>query len=254
MIFASSLSPRRLRTLITAMVVALAALVLSGNPANGAEFKIGQVISDFSLPNPEGSLLSLKTDKGQSIITYDNKVITSVVTIIHLFQPDCLQCQTQMQALEAVHQEFSKKNVVVIGVAHRGDAQSVRALANRLRITFPLLVGTGSPFARQFAAGDTLAITDRQATVSFAQVGYGKGDEVVWREGIRLLLDGKPPAQTTISREGLKVGDKFPAVELQSLVTDQPIALIGRDGRLTFRDEGGKEIHPKAAVGMFSRF
>lgn len=246
MIFASSLSPRRLRTLITAIVVALAALVLSGSPANGAEFKIGQVISDFSLPNPEGSLLSLKTDKGQSVITYDNKVITPTVTIIHLFQPDCLQCQTQMQALEAVHQEFSKKNVVVIGVAHRGDAQSVRALANRLRITFPLLVGTGSPFARQFAAGDTLAITDRQATVRFAQV--------VWREGIRLLLDGKPPAQTTISREGLKVGDKFPAVELQSLTTDQPIALIGRDGRLTFRDEGGKEIHPKAAVGMFSRF
>ena len=53
MIFASSFSPRRLETLITTIVVALAAIILSGSPANGAEFKTGQVISDFSLPNAE---------------------------------------------------------------------------------------------------------------------------------------------------------------------------------------------------------
>jgi peroxiredoxin len=253
MIFASSHNPRRLRTLISAIVVALAASVFGG-AANGAEFKAGQVIPDFSLPTPEGNLFSLKTEKGQSVITYNDKVTTPMVTIIHLFQPDCLQCQTQMQALEAVHQEFSKKGVTVIGVAHRGDAQSVRALANRLQITFPLLVGTGSPLARQFAAGDTIAISDRQATVRFAQVGYGKGDEVVWRESIQLLLDGKPLAKTTVSREGLKVGDRLPAIELLSLRTDKPTSLTGEEGRLMFRDEEGKVTHPKAAIGMFSRF
>ena len=253
MIFARSLNLRRVRTLIAAFVVALAATAFGG-AANGAEFKAGQAIPDFSLPTPEGNLLSLKTKKGQSVITYNEKVTTPMVTIIHLFQPDCLQCQTQMQALEAVHKEFSKKGVTVIGVAHRGEAQSVRAMANRLQITFPLLIGTGSPLARQFAAGDTLAISDRQATVRFAQVGYGTGDETVWRESIRLLLDGKPLAQTTVSREGLEVGDRLPAIELLSLRTDKPVALTGEDGRLTFRDEEGKVSHPKAVVGMFSRF
>jgi peroxiredoxin len=253
MIFACSLSSRRLRILLFAIVVALAALVLSGSPAKAAEFKAGQVIPDFSLSTPEGTILSLKSQKGQATITYDRKVTTPAITVIHLFQPDCFQCQTQMRALEALHQEFNKKNVMVIGIAHRGDGPAVSALARHLQITFPLLVGTGSPLAHQFAAGDTLAIADKQATVRFAQVGYGKGDESIWREGIRLLLDGKPPSQTTVPREGLKVGDPLPAIELPSLQTDKLIALTGEDGRLAFRDEQGKVVKPKVAIGMFSR-
>jgi peroxiredoxin len=254
MIFASRLRSIDLRNQIIAIIVAIAVIALINQPTNAVEFKPDRRIPDFTLPAPDDSLLTLKTEKGQIVVTHNGKVIKPTVTIIHLFQPDCLQCQTQMQELEAIHQEFNSKNVVVLGIAHRGDAQSVRAVAQRLKITFPLVVGTGSPFARQFAAGDTLAITDRQATVRFAQVGYGKGDEVVWRTGIKLLLDGKPLAQKTVSRQGLKVGDRLPAIELQSLLTDKLIALTGQDGRLTFRDEEGKVIYPKAAIGMFSRF
>jgi peroxiredoxin len=254
MIFFSRLRFTGLRHLMAAILAAIAVVVLINPLTGAAEFKPDQVIPDFSLPTADESVLSLKTEKGQILITYKGKVIRPTVTVIHLFQPDCLQCQTQMQELEAVYQELNRKNVAVIGVAHRGDAQAVRTLAQRLKITFPLAVGTGSPFARQFAAGDTLAITDRQATVRFAQVGYGKGDEVIWRKGIQTLLDGKPLEQKTVARQGLKVGDRLPAIELQSLITDKPVSLTGQDGRMTFRDEDGKIIYPKAVIGMFSRF
>jgi peroxiredoxin len=250
----SRLSTICLRNLIAAIVVAIAVLALSNTFTKAAEFKTGQRIPDFFLPTPDGSLLSLRTEKGQAVITHSNKVIKPRVMIVHLFQPDCFQCQTQMQELEALQREVDRNQVMIIGIAHRGDAHSVRSLAQRLKITFPLLVGAGSPVALQFAAGDTLAIADKQATVRFAQVGYGKGDEATWRSSIKLLLSGTPLAQTTISRERLQVGDLLPAIELQSLVADKPVALTGQDGRLTFRDEEGKVIYPKAVIGMFSRF
>jgi peroxiredoxin len=254
MMSASRFSTIRLRDLIAVLGVAIAVIALSNTLTKAAEFKIDQRIPDFSLQASDGSLLSLKTEAEQAVITHNNKVIKPGVMIIHLFQPDCLQCQTQMRALERLYHELNRNQVMVVGIAHRGDAQSVRAMAQRLKITLPLLVGTESPFVRQFAAGDTLAITDKQATVRFAQVGYGKGDEAVWRNSIQLLLDRKPLAQTTISRERLGIGDLLPAIELQSLVAEKPISLTGQGGRLTFENEEGKAIYPKAAIGMFSRF
>jgi peroxiredoxin len=252
--FVNRLCSTRLRKLIATISVSIVVVILINQPIKGADFKTDQVIPDFSLPTPDGSSLSIKTEKGQISIAQSNTVVKPKVLIIHLFQPDCLQCQTQMQALEALYQEFDRAQVMVVGIAHRGDARSVRTLAQRLKITFPLAVGTGSPLALQFAAGDTLAITDKQATVRFAQVGYGKGDEGVWRQNIRLLLGGKPLTQNTIARERIKVGDQLPTIELQSLLTDKLVTLTGQDGRLIFRDEKGKVIHPKTAIGMFSRF
>jgi hypothetical protein len=49
-----------------------------------------------------------------------------------------------------------------------------------------------------------MAIADSQGVVKFAQVGYGQGDEKVWRENIALLAAGKPPNSTTIARERLR--------------------------------------------------
>jgi hypothetical protein len=53
--------------------------------------------------------------------------------------------------------------------------------------------------------------------------------------------------------ERLQVGDRLPAVALDSLTTGKSITLQ-EGGRLTFRDEKGTVSHPKAAIGMFSRY
>jgi hypothetical protein len=46
----------------------------------------------------------------------------------------------------------------------------------------------------------------------------------------------------------------LPAIELPSLVSGKPLALTGEGGRLTYTDETGRVLHPKAAIGMFSRY
>ena len=236
---------------------ALAALTAFLMPATSAEvradFKPGDVVPSFTLQAADGLPFSFGRRQGEVLLNQGGKSVKSRVVIIHLFQPDCLQCRAQLGALEALYQEVHSSGVMVIGVAHRGDIQQVRAVARQLGVTFPLLVGTGSQLANQFARGDTLAIVDSRGTVRFAQVGYGKGDEKIWQENVKVLLAGKPVRESTIARNRLGVGDELPAIRLNSLLTGKPMALTGEVGRLTFRDENGKIFHPKAAVGFFSR-
>ena len=238
-----------------AAVVVLASALLGSSQQVRAEFKVGAQLPEFSLKAAEdGATFSLQRMRDQMLVMHGERQLEPKVVVLHLFQPDCLQCQAQMKALEGLHQKFGKQGVLIIGVAHRGGAEAVRLLAKQLKVTFPLLLGTGSALAKEFAAGDSLAITDGKGVVRFAQVGYGEGDENVWQENIERLLAGKPVAQETVERQRLRVHDRLPIIELPSVATGKIIALTGEGGRLTFRDEAGKISHPKAAIGFFSRY
>jgi hypothetical protein len=232
------------------------ALALSLLPVDfaWAEFTVGAVLPEFSLSSADGSSFSLTKQGDRILLKSDGKTIAPKVLVVHLFQPDCLQCQAQLQGLEELRRGSPGPEVFIVGVAHRGDLNAVRAVARQLKVAFPLLLGTGSTLAKQSAAGDTLGISDGRGTVRFAQVGYGQGDERVWRENIELLVADKPLKTTTVSRERLRVGDRLPKIELPSLISGKPLALTGTDGRLTYRDETERVLHPKAAVGMFSRY
>jgi peroxiredoxin len=219
-----------------------------------AEFTAGAVLPEFSLNSADGSAFSLTKEHDKILVTLEGTTLAPKILVVHLFQPDCLQCQAQLQALEELRRSFTSQEVLIIGVAHRGDRTAVLAIERQLKVTVPLLLGTGSALAKQFAAGDTMAIADSRGVVRFAQVGYGQGDEKTWRENIELLVAGKPPKSATIPRESLGVGDRLPAIELPSLISGKPLALTGEGGRLTYRDETGRLLHPKAAIGMFSRY
>ncbi len=219
-----------------------------------AEFKPGDVVPAFSLHSPDGVPFSMARRQGKVVLTEGTRTLIPKVLLIHLFQPDCLQCQTQMRALQTLYEDFHKDGVFVLGIGYRGNAQQAQAVTRQLKVSFPILEGKGSALAEQFAAGDTLGILDSGGIVRFAQVGYGQGDEKVWQSAIREILAGRPVVQQTISRNRLNVGDRLPAIRLNSLMTGGPMALTGEGGRLTFQDETGRLTHPKAAVGMFSRF
>ena len=239
---------------VTAAVAMVAALLASSQPVR-AEFKVGAELPEFSLKAAEnGWTFSLQRKQEQVIVTADKKRLEPKALVLHLFQPDCLQCQDQDKALQTLHEKTVEKDVVVVGIAHRGDDKAVRAYAERLKLTFPLIVGTGSDLAKKFAAGDAFCITDSKGIVRYAQVGYGYGEEKLWLEAVESLLAGKPVAQKTAEREGLKVGDRLPVIELDSLVTGKRLTLKGDGGQLAFQDDTGKTIRPKAAIGMFSRY
>ncbi len=214
----------------------------------------GTALPDFSLKAAGGGAASLKREDGQVRITHDETTASPRVLVIHFFQPDCLQCQAQTKALEATHQKYAQKGASVIGIAHRGDREAVKSLAERLRLSYPLLLGTGSEIAKGLAGGDALYIADDRGIVRFSQAGYGSGDERLWHENIDLLLAGKPVARATAERKNLNVGDRLPTIELDSLVTGDRLSLAGKGGRLTFTNGKGTSVQPKAAIGLLARY
>jgi len=235
------------------LVLVLAVGFVSGRHVR-AEFTVGSTLPKVSLPSTDGTQVDLVVADGVMSLKGSSGDPKPAALVVHLLQPDCLQCRAQLEALQSLSDRFQARGVAVIGISHRGDMKELQQLGKDLALKFPLMHGPDSEIAKQFAAGDTLGIVDKSGVVRYAQVGFGKGDEELWAEALEELLAGKPVTKSTTSRERLAIGDRFPAVELPSIQSAKPIALVGKDGRLTFRDEQGKETQPKAAVGFFSRY
>ena len=235
--------------------LAVAVVLLLGPSAVRAEFEVGTRLPQFSLESGvDGSTFTFRPQDQQMALLQGDDRLTPKVLVVHLFQPDCLQCQAQMKALEQVSKDFGNKGVAVVGISHRGDAEDVKGVAKQQGVTYPMLAGKGSEIAGQFAAGDSLAIADSTGTVRFATVGYGQGEEKVWREAIEQLLAGKPVTSETVQRERLRAGDHLPSIHLPSVADGKPMSLSGEGGKLTFRDTAGNVKHPRGAIGFFSRY
>lgn len=236
-----------------ALVLVLAAGFIGGRHVR-AEFTVGSTLPRVSLPSTDGTQVDLTLADGAMSFKGSSGDSKPAALVVHLLQPDCLQCRAQLKELQALSDQFQARGVAVVGISHRGDMKELQQLGKDLALKLPLLHGPDSEIAKQFAAGDTLGIADKSGVIRYAQVGFGKGDEELWAEALEELLAAKPVTKSTTSRERLAVGDPFPAVELPSIQSGKPLALVGKDGRLTFRDEQGKETQPKAAVGFFSRY
>ena len=228
----------------------MAALVGARDP-NVQDKESPKKLPEFTLKTVEGTSFALKYDQGQMVVESSRPK----ALFIHFFQPDCNLCMAEMKALEALHQEVVKKGALIVGVAHRHDEAAVRGIREKLKITYPLLLGRGSELAAQFSRGDASILVDGQGRVRSSQVSYKEGEEKVWKQNIERLLAEKDLSPAAAKREKpLEVGDKFPAVKLPSLLGGKGMSLAVEDGKLTFRDEEGRVTRPKAAVGFFSRY
>src|SRR5437660_12629402 len=161
--------PRRSAAGWLALSLLIAAALLGSSTLARGEFKIRGKMPALSLKSVDGATFALERKEGRVVVTQGAMTSQPKVLVMHLLQPDCLQCQAQAVELETLYQHLRKDGVLVIGIAHRGDAEAARAFVERLKLTFPVLVGTGSEVAKQFAAGDSLAIMDERGVVRFAQ-------------------------------------------------------------------------------------
>jgi peroxiredoxin len=215
---------------------------------------VGAEVPAIALKSADGKSVDLQRTDGAVSVQLGDERVSPKALIIHLLQPDCLQCRRQLEALKPIAKQYRDRGVITLGIAHRGTGEAVRKLVDELGLPFPVALGVASDIARQFAAGDTLGIADAKGIIRFAQVGYGEGDAKLWENALDELIAGKSVTKTGVDRERLKVGDLFPAVTLPALHDGKPMALAGEGARLVFRDAAGKETRPKAAVGFFSRY
>ncbi len=264
-------------------------MLLAGASAAHAEFKVGAEIPPFSLKTAAGQAIELERMNGAVTMQLGDERLRPRAIVLHLLQPDCLQCRNQLEALKPLAERFRDRGVVTLGIAHRGTSEDAAAMLESLRLSFPIALGIGSEIAKRFAAGDTLGIGDSKGVIRFAQVGYGDDDQLLWAEALEELLAGKPVTKSGVERARLAEGLHMPAIELPSLRTGKPMRLTSEprpaakhepmprrvsereseprrvsEGtgeppssagrRLSFHDDDGKTTHPKAAVGFFSRY
>lgn len=212
-------------------------------------------VPQFTLRTVDGTPFELKYEEGRVVVRQGTETSRPKALFFHFFQADCNLCMAEMKALEALYGEVANSGALIVGVAHRHDQSAVGAVRERMRITYPLILGRGSELSAQFSRGDASILVDGQGMVRTWQVSYKEGEEKTWKENIERLVAEKELAPQVAKREKpLAAGDRFPSVKLPSLMGDKGMSLAIEEGMLTFRDEEGNVTHPKAALGFFSRY
>lgn len=173
---------------------------------------------------------------------------------LHVFQPDCHKCQALAKAMERLVSEEQGGKMAAVGITHRGDERATIDFVRDTGASYPVAVGTGSPWAHTWGRGDPLYVVDREGRIVYRQVGYRDGDLDVWRGVLADLAAGRKVNVTHPERESLRVGDALPAVELTDLFSGSAISLTSGNGGLVFTDAEGRKHRCRATLGFYSRY
>lgn len=228
----------------------IVAVLIACGPAS-AQISTGKVLPTLKAEDIDGTKIEIAADSGRLSVRRGSATEHPRALAVHLFQPDCLQCQAQLKALDSVHAEYAQRGVLVIGIAYRGSLEAAKAVRRELGLK--LTVGAASGLD-SLGAGDASAITDGKGIVRFAQAGFGEGDQKLWREVLDAVLAGRPSPHETVSRKRLQTNDRFPSISLPSLRTGRPMSLSGAGGQLVFKSEDGATTKPSAVLFFFSRY
>jgi hypothetical protein len=218
------------------------------------QIEAGQALPPVALTLVDGTALRVGLEGGALTVHRGGKIQHPRALMVHFFQPDCLQCQAQLKAMQEAYGSVGSKGGLIAGAAHRGDLDAVRAVVSKLGLTFPVGLLDSKAGLEKAVGGDACAIADHAGTVRFAQAGFGEGDQALWREVFEALLAGRPSPHATVARERLKAGDNFPAITLPSLRTGRPMEYASIDGKIRFTNEDGKQTSPNGAIFFFSRY
>jgi peroxiredoxin len=61
------------------------------------------------------------------------------VVLLNFWATWCLECRSEMPALEQLHREFSVQGLVIVGINAREGASTIREYAGELGLTLPLI-------------------------------------------------------------------------------------------------------------------
>jgi thiol-disulfide isomerase/thioredoxin len=130
-------------------------------PAKRGAALLGNPAANFSLPDLSGRTHSLASMRGK-------------VVLLDFWASWCGPCRRSMPHIEALHREYGRKGLVVLGV----NTESVPKAKDYLEangITFPTLIDNGGALGRQFQVSGipTTVLIDRAGRVSTYVVGAG---------------------------------------------------------------------------------
>ena len=110
------------------------------------------------------------------------------ILVLHFWATWCSQCVEEMAAFESVWRVYQNQDVQFVGVAMDDSLADVGGLANKLNISFPLIVDENDVVTSLYgitAVPETYVI-DMQGNVAFLHIG-SVGEDVLFDEIVELL-------------------------------------------------------------------
>jgi peroxiredoxin/outer membrane lipoprotein-sorting protein len=137
-----------------------AAAQAAPNAPPDATTLIGTPAPDFTLPDANGTPVTLSALRGKMVI-------------VDFWATWCPPCQAQMPDLQKMHEELAGRGLVVLGLDVGEDAAAVTKFATQRGYTFTLLLGAEPDITEKyFVPGyPTTFLIDRQGRIAFRTEG-----------------------------------------------------------------------------------
>jgi len=115
---------RRACATFAILAASLFALGMSGRPP---PLRPGMEVPGFSLPDPSGRTVGLDSYRGRPVL-------------IHFWASWCKPCRKELPEIEAAYRDLRQQGLEVLAVNAGDDAQTAQAFAERLGLSFPILL------------------------------------------------------------------------------------------------------------------
>lgn len=110
-----------------AFAILAAALFMMGMSGRPPPLRPGVEVPAFSLPDLSGQTVGLDSYRGRPLL-------------VHFWASWCKPCRKELPEIEAAYRELRQQGLEVLAVNAGDDPQTARAFADRLGLTFPILL------------------------------------------------------------------------------------------------------------------
>lgn len=155
----------------------LAALLLAATCLADAATAVGANAPDFTLKTLAGPNLRLQEQRGK-------------VVLVNFWATWCGPCRKEIPHLNRIADKYKSSGLVLLGVNVDDDVRNAAEVANKLKVSFPVLLDTDKSVSKLYdlnSMPSTLVI-DRSGRVRYVHRGYQDGYENTYDQQIRELL------------------------------------------------------------------
>jgi peroxiredoxin len=155
--------------------IVLSAVLLTAHAH--ASVKLSAAAPDFTLKSASGPNLRLAEQRGQ-------------VVMVNFWATWCGPCRVELPHLSRLHDTYKKAGFAVLGVNIDNNPQQAIDLAQRLGVSFPVLLDTNKAVVTAYDLRDMPAtvLIDRDGRVRHIYRGYKDGAEQTYEQHLRALL------------------------------------------------------------------